>query len=101
MASREELINSLAQSMGVGSYVDTKYAGSRYDKSTGTLYCDGYIITSTVINEALSHFETLKLRADKEETENSIHMALIYKAAIEAIKMMQDTLEGKEKKEES
>ncbi|MBR1478666.1 MAG: hypothetical protein IJ608_12035 [Lachnospiraceae bacterium] len=93
MADREELINSLAKSMGVGNYMDTKYAASRYDKGTGTLYCDGYIITSTVINESLSYFETMKMRADKENSENSLHMALIYKTAIEAIKMMQDTLE--------
>ncbi|MCR5800837.1 MAG: hypothetical protein K6G57_00715 [Lachnospiraceae bacterium] len=94
MANREELISSLAASVGLAGPA-SKYEPSRYDRMTGTLYCDGYVITGTIINEALAYFQNMKMRAEKEDNEQSRHTALIYKTAIEAILMMQKGPENK------
>ena len=60
MAGREELINQLAAKMGAGDFAQTKYTESRYDAQTGTLYCDGIMITKPVIEKAEQYFKNLK-----------------------------------------
>ena len=90
MQQREDLINQLAASMGAGDFARTKYENSRFDSSTGTLYCDGYIITKSVLDEAVAHFTGLRSKCDIKNPD-SRKMAMIYQAAIEAIKMMQES----------
>ncbi len=87
MAGREDLINQLAASMGAGDFARTKYEGSRYDPSTGTLYCDGYVISNSVISEAIAHFTMLRSKCDISDPD-SRKMAMIYQAALEALKML-------------
>lgn len=95
MADRQDLINQLASSMGAGGFASTKYEESRYDTSTGTLYCDGIMIASTVIEKAESHFKALKAKCSYNDPA-SREMAMIYQVAIEGIKKIresgQDTL---------
>ncbi|MBO5624011.1 MAG: hypothetical protein J5959_20565 [Butyrivibrio sp.] len=87
--NRTELINQLSASMGAGDYAKTRYEKSRYDLDTGTLYCDGYVISKTVIDEAISQFNLMQGKCNMEDPA-SRHMALIYKTAIEAIKRMRE-----------
>ena len=89
MADRADLITQLAASMGAGQFAQTKYEGSRFDPDTGTLYCDGMVITAPLAEEAIKHFTTVKNKCDMNEPA-SRQMAMIYKCAIEAIKMMQN-----------
>ncbi|MBQ3797298.1 MAG: hypothetical protein II842_13680 [Butyrivibrio sp.] len=89
MADRSDLINQLAASMGAGQFAQTKYEESRYDPQTGTLYCDGMAISGSVGDQAIKHFSTLLTKCDLNEP-SSRQMAMIYKCAIEAIKVMQN-----------
>ena len=89
MDQRENLINQLAASMGAGSFAQTKYEESRFDSETGTLYCNGMVISRSVASKAISHFELLEKKCDKNDTPQR-EMAMIYRCAIESIKMMQN-----------
>ncbi len=90
MADRMDLINQLATSMGAGSFAATKYEESRYDPKTGTLYCDGIMIASTVIEKAESHLKALKAKCSYADPA-SREMAMIYQVALEGIKRIKDS----------
>ena len=85
--NRSDLINQLAASMGAGDFAKTKYEESRYDPETGTLYCDGIMITKPVIEKAEQHFKALKAKCSYTDPA-SREMAMIYQLAIEGIKMI-------------
>lgn len=89
--NREDLIGALAAAMGQGSFSNTKYEESRYDNSTGTLYCQGYIISKSTVDDALAFFKASKKKTDKmAETDTTLrNQALYYQVAVEAILMMQ------------
>lgn len=89
MADRSDLINQLAASMGAGKFASTEPEESRYDVSTGTLYCNGMIISQSTAEKAVQHFEVLEKKCDVKDA-NQRQMAMIYRCAIEAIKMMQN-----------
>ena len=88
---REDLIGALAAAMGQGGYSATKYEDAKYDVSTGTLYCQGYIISKSTVDAALDFFKASKQRSDKlAENDSSMrNTSLFYQVAIEAIVMMQ------------
>ena len=90
MADRESLISQLASSMGAGDFAATKYEESRYDSSTGTLYCDGIMIASTVIDKAEQYFKNLKSKCSYTDP-SSREMAMIYQVAIEGIKVLKQS----------
>ena len=90
MLDRTNLINQLASSMGAGEFAQTKYEDSRYDAQTGTLYCDGIMIASTVIDKAEAHFKTLKSKCSYQDPA-SREMAMIYQVAIEGIKKIKES----------
>ena len=87
--SRADLINQLAASMGAGNFAPTKYEESRYDAETGTLYCNGMAISKTTAEKAIQHFELLEKKCNMEDSAQR-QMAMIYRCAIESIKMMQN-----------
>ena len=85
---REELIYALADSVGIGGGLTSRYEESRYDAETGTLYCDGTAITQVTIEEAQKHFELMAKKAKESSNQPMKNMGLFYKTAAEAIKMM-------------
>ena len=89
--NREDLIGALAAAMGQGNYSSTKYEESRYDNSTGTLYCQGYIISKSTVDGAKDYFRNAKKKADRAaETDPAArNLALYYQVAVEAIGLMQ------------
>ncbi|MCR5674928.1 MAG: hypothetical protein K6G16_04390 [Lachnospiraceae bacterium] len=91
--NREDLIGALAAAMGQNNYSSTKYEESRYDVSTGTLYCQGYIISKTSVDEALEFFRAAKKKNERlADTDTAArNAALYYQVAVEAILMMQKT----------
>ncbi len=93
---RESIIGALASAMGQGDYVSTKYEESRYDESTKTLYCQGYMITSSTIDEALNYFIMAKKKNEKlAEADTTVRNTNLYfQVAIEAIKMMTEGEKG-------
>jgi hypothetical protein len=89
MADRVDLINQLAASMGAGSFAATKYEESRFDADTGTLYCNGMKISASVAEKAIKHFELHEKKCDKKDLAQ-MQMAMIYRCAVESIKMMKN-----------
>ncbi len=97
-SDREKLIGALAAAMGHSNFAETKYDEAHYDSATGTLYCNGYIISGTTIDEALGFFRDMKEKVDKvAETDSTArNVGLYYQTAIEAIIMMQkSSINGK------
>ncbi len=90
MADRIDLINQLAAKMGAGDFAQTKYTESRYDPQTGTLYCDGIMITKPVIEKAEQYFKNLKAKCSYQDPA-SREMAMIYQVAIEGINMIRNS----------
>jgi hypothetical protein len=89
-ADRSSLINELAAAMGAGQFSATAYENNRYDKGTGTLYCNGHIISATTIEKAKNFFEGNMKRCDRNTTAGN-DMYMIYETAVEAIKWLQDS----------
>ena len=89
MSGREDLINQLAASMGAGKFATTTFEESRYDVETGTLFCNGMVISKTTAEKAIQHFEMLEKKCDIKDSAQR-QMAMIYRCAVESIKMMQD-----------
>lgn len=88
MADRSDLINQLAASMGANA-MNTKIEPSRYDPKTGTLYCDGMIISKGIADKAVQLFTMLEGKCNKEDPVQR-EQAMMYRCAIESIKMMQN-----------
>ena len=88
MTNRAELINQLAASMGANT-VNTKSVNSRYDTKTGTLYCEGVVITKSIADKAIELFTTLEQKCNKNDPVQN-EQALMYKCAIESIKIVQN-----------
>ena len=86
MADRTDLINQLAASMGAGQFSSTAYEESRFDADTGTLWCKGLAITKSTAEKAVQYFETMERKCGQEEAGRQ--MAMIYRCAIESIKMV-------------
>ncbi len=89
MADRNELINQLAASMGAGNFAKTDYEESRFDTNTGTLYCNGMVISASTADKAVQHFEIIEKKCNQQDS-NQRQMAMIYRCAIESIKMMKN-----------
>ncbi len=89
ISGREDLINQLAASMGAGGFAPTKFEESRFNAETGTLYCRGMAISKSTAEKAIKHFETLERRCDVKDSSQR-QMAMIYRCAVESIKMIQD-----------
>ena len=94
MADRENLIGQLAAAMGAGNYESTKFTPSRYDRATGTLYCNGHIISASTIEKAKEYFEHMMKRCDVSEPAGR-EMCSIYELSLEAIKFMESGLSDK------
>ena len=79
---KEDLIKGLTSAYGIP--VESKYAESRFDTSTGTFYCNGHVITPGKIEQALRYFE-----ASKTYVEAGSDVYMFCELAQEAIKLMQ------------
>lgn len=88
MESKDNIINLLALSMGMDGLKESKNSDSFYDAKTGTLYYDGMAISKITADKAVKYFEMMESRCNKEDHADR-EMKMIYRCAIEAIKMMQ------------
>ncbi len=98
MADKDQLIRDLASSFGMNDVHATKYGDSKYDASTGTLYCDGITIPRSTIDQAKQYFSTqmdyFKSRANQNA--DSMTQYLISTVAFNAICMLKDNIKDGE-----
>lgn len=85
---REDLIYSLAKSMGMGDTQKTKYTASKFNAETGTIYCNGHVINKATIDQAKSYFTTQYRKLAEKDDEGAKELASLYEVAMEAINMM-------------
>ncbi len=85
---REDLIYSLAKSMGMGDAQKAKYSASKFNADTGTIFCNGHVISRTTIDQAKSYFTTQYRKLAEKDDEGAKDMARLYEVAMEAINMM-------------
>ena len=91
----DELIRKLANSFGMANPNVSKYASSRYDAATGTLYCEGISIPKATVKRALDHFEKQKdyFRVTANTDPGSMEQYLMNVVAHNAILMLVNSLE--------
>ena len=80
--TREELIHSLAESMG--AMVRPNYAASKFDDATGTFYCNGHVFGQRTIDQAATYFNNIR-----QTLEPGSDTAMFYELATESIKYLQ------------
>ena len=85
---REDLIHSLAKSMGVGEAQKSKYTSGKYNVDSGTIFTNGHVITRATIDQAKQYFTTQYRKLASKDDEGARDMAALYEVAMEAINMM-------------
>lgn len=85
---REDLIYSLAKSMGVGDAQKNKASSGKYNSETGTMYCNGHVISRASIEQARAYFTNQYRKLAERDDEGSKELATIYEIAMESINMI-------------
>ncbi|RKM58630.1 MULTISPECIES: hypothetical protein [unclassified Butyrivibrio] len=85
---REDLIYSLAKSMGVGDAQKNRVSSGTYNTETGTMYCNGHVISRASIEQAKAYFTTQYKKLAERDDEGSKELATIYEVAMESINMV-------------
>ena len=85
---REDLIHSLAKSMGMGEAQKAKYTAGKYNADTGSIFCNGHVITKQTIEQSRIYFHNQYRKLASKDDEGAKDLASIYEVALEAINMM-------------
>ena len=91
---REDLIHSLAKSMGMGDAQKAKYSSNKFNSETGTIYANGHVISRGTIEQARSYFTSQYRKIAEKDDEGAREMAMLYEVAMEAINMMVDSVDA-------
>ncbi len=86
---REAIIQSLAQSMGMGE-AQKKGASGRYSPETGTLMSNGRVISSATVMQAKNYFTAQYNKLAEMDDEGARQIATLYEVAMGAIDIMTD-----------
>ncbi|MCR5651248.1 MAG: hypothetical protein K6F86_08730 [Lachnospiraceae bacterium] len=88
--SRSSLIEQLAMSMGAVTEQQVKLDQTRYDSSTGTLYCNGVKFSKNVVDDAVNYFRRLQAQANASGSREMQNIGVYYQIAVECILMMEN-----------
>ena len=88
---REDLIQSLAKSMGMGDAQKKSFSAGKYNAETGAMYCNGHMITKNTIEQARSYFTTQYRKLAEKDDEGAKQLASLYEVAMESIGMVVDS----------
>lgn len=91
---REDLIHSLAKSMGMGEAQKTRHVSGKYNAETGTIFSNGHMINKATIEQARIYFSNQYRKLAEKDDEGAREMAVLYEVAMEAINIMTETGEG-------
>ena len=91
---REDLIYSLAKSMGMGDAQKAKYTASKYNAETGTIYSNGHVISKATIEQAKAYFTTQYRKLAEKDDEGAKELSTLYEVAMESINMMLESAAG-------
>ncbi|WP_026661964.1 hypothetical protein [Butyrivibrio proteoclasticus] len=85
---REDLIHSLAKSMGMGDAQKAKYTAGKYNADTGSIFSNGHVINKQTIEQSRLYFLNQYRKLASKDDEGAKDLAAIYEVAFEAINMM-------------
>ncbi len=85
---REDLIHSLAKSMGMGEAQKAKFTSGKYNPESGTIFGNGHVISKNTIEQSRLYFLNQYRKLAEKDDEGAKELALIYEVAFEAINMM-------------
>ena len=88
--TKANLIQQLALTTGALPNPTDRYSKSRFNPETGTLYCNGVVITKSTIDEAKNYFEKMQSQCNAAGSREMRDVGTYYQLAIEAINMMQE-----------
>ncbi len=88
--SRSNLIEQLAMSMGAVTEAQAKLDQTRYDSSTGTLYCNGVKYSKNIVDDALNYFRRLQAQANASGSREMQNIGVYYQIAVECILLMEN-----------
>ena len=91
---REDLIHSLAKSMGMGDAQKSKYVAGKYNPDSGTIFSNGHVITKNTIEQARIYFSNQYRKLAEKDDEGAKDLAALYEVAFEAINMMVESGQG-------
>lgn len=91
---KKALIGELARSVGMTDLPTSRTAASRFDLSTGTLYCDGRAVSKLMIDQAEAYFNQQKLQYMGLNDEGAKKLATYFQVAVEAIHFMRRGNQG-------
>ena len=91
---REDLIHSLAKSMGMGDSQKPKVSSGKFNAETGTIYSNGHMISRATIEQAKVYFTSQYRKLAEKDDEGVKEMAALYEVAMEAINMMSESTAG-------
>ncbi len=91
---REDLIHSLAKSMGMGDTQKAKYTSNKFNTDTGTIFANGHVISRGTIEQAKSYFTSQYKKIAEKDDEGAREMAMLYEVAMEAINMMVESVDA-------
>lgn len=85
---REDLIHSLAKSMGMGDAQKTRFTSGKYNPESGSIFGNGHIIPKRTVEQARIYFLNQYRKLAEKDDEGAKDLADIYEVAFEAINMM-------------
>ena len=85
---REDLINSLAKSMGMGNAQKARFTSGKYNAESGSIFSNGHVISKRTIEQARVYFLNQYRKLAEKDDEGAKDLAAIYEVAFEAISMM-------------
>lgn len=93
--SRESIIQSLAEHMGMVDKFDTRYKKSRYDSATGTLYCEGIVLPHSSLEKIKDwHRHQMEMYRELSDIDGlKREYFLYYAVAYNAICLLEDNLD--------
>ena len=91
---REDLIQSLAKSMGMGDSQKAKISSNKFNADTGTIISNGHVISRTTIEQARAYFTAQYRKIAEKDDEGGKELAALYEVAMEAINMMIESSSG-------
>ena len=96
--NRAAMIEALARSAGLGDAFMTLYGNAKFNPETGTIYCNGHVISRETVENAKNYCEGMARHYWESTDSDARNMALIFETAAEAIKFMQDQTINKDGK---
>ncbi len=93
--NRAAMIEALARSAGLGDAFMTLYGDAKFNPETGTVYCNGHVISKEMVETAKNYCEGMARHYAESDESDSRNLALIFETAAEAIKFMQNQTIGK------